>query len=82
MTAEEIRLMSVGEIQQHVEDARQELFNLRFQTATRKLKNHARISEVRHDIARMKTVLREIELAAIYAPETLEEQSTLAPALK
>lgn len=82
MTAEEIRQMTVGEIQQHVEDAKQELFNLRFQTATRKLKNHARIGEVRRDIARMKTVLHEIELAAIYAPETLEEQVALTPALK
>ncbi len=82
MTAEEIRQMSVGEIQQHIEDARQELFNLRFQTATRKLKNHARISYVKHDIARMQTVLREIELAAIYAPEALEEQTLLAPTLK
>lgn len=82
MTADEIRQMTVGEIQQHIVDAKQELFNLRFQTATRKLKNHARIGEVKRDIARMQTVLRELELAAIYAPDTLEEQVALAPALK
>lgn len=77
MQAEEIRNMTVGEIQQHISDAKQELFNLRFQTAVRKLKNHGRISEVKRDIARMQTVLREIELAALYAPDQLEQQALL-----
>ncbi len=39
----------------------QELFNLRFQWATRQLKNSERLKEVRHDIARVKTILRELE---------------------
>jgi len=38
----------------------QELFNLRFQWATRQLKNVGRITQVRHDIARVKTVMREL----------------------
>ncbi len=82
MKADEIRQLSVGEMRQHIADAHQELFNLRFQSAVRKLKNHARIAHVKRDIARMETVLREIELAAIYAPETLEEHSVPVSALK
>ena len=47
-----------------LDEAHQELFNLRFQYATGQLKNTARLSEVRREIARLRTILRERELAA------------------
>ncbi len=59
----EIRNLSKSEIGRHLDEAHQELFNLRFQFATGQLKNTARLGEVRHEIARLRTVLREKELA-------------------
>ena len=55
--------MSVPEIQNRLDDAYQELFNLRFQYATGQLRNHARLGQVRRDISRMKTILHEKRLA-------------------
>ncbi len=63
MLKTEVRAMSIGEIERKLDDTYQELFNLRFQLATGQLKNVNRLSEVKHDIARMKTVLRERQLA-------------------
>jgi large subunit ribosomal protein L29 len=60
----EIRVMTSAEIGQRLDEAYEELFNLRFQKHTGQLKNTARLQLVRSDIARMKTVLRERELAA------------------
>jgi large subunit ribosomal protein L29 len=62
MKAEEIHGMSEAQLKRALEDNRQELFNLRFQIATRKIKNHQRIPEVKKDIARIMTALREREL--------------------
>ncbi|MBC7223135.1 MAG: 50S ribosomal protein L29 [Anaerolineae bacterium] len=64
MKAREIRELSTEEIRRRLDDAYQELFNLRFQWATGQLKNHARMTQVKRDIARMKTILRERELQA------------------
>lgn len=69
MKSEQIRDMSDRELLQHLEDNRKELFNLRFQTETRKIKNHQRIPEVKRDIARIMTVLRERELMRLYSGE-------------
>jgi large subunit ribosomal protein L29 len=69
MKAEEMQAMSDDELKQEIEDARQELFNLRFQIETRKLKNHQRIPQVKRDIARMMTVLRERELIRQFTGE-------------
>lgn len=63
MLKTEVRGMSSAEIERKLDDTYQELFNLRFQLATGQLKNVNRLSEVKHDIARMKTVLRERQLA-------------------
>lgn len=52
------------ELVHRLSDARKELFNLRFQFATGQLDSPARLSQVRRDIARMLTVLREREIAA------------------
>lgn len=58
----EIRQLSREEIQQRLLDALEEHQNLRFQHATKQLQNPMRLRMVRRDIARLKTVLREMEL--------------------
>jgi len=60
----EIRELSDVELQAKVRELKGELFNLRFQMATGQLENMMRVKEVRHTIARVKTVMRERELAA------------------
>jgi len=57
--ADELRELSIEEIQQKEKNLRQELFNLRFQQATHQLENIMRIRAVRRSIARAKTVLAE-----------------------
>ena len=52
----------IRDLNRRLDDLYQELFNLRFQWSTRQLKNSARITQVRHDIARVKGVIRELEL--------------------
>ncbi len=63
MRSSEIRNLSRVEIVRRLDEAHQELFNLRFQFATGQLKNTTRLAEVRHDIARLRTIMREKELA-------------------
>lgn len=55
--AKELRDLSIAGLQRRLADAKHELFNLRFQHATRQLENVRRIREVRKDIARIMTVL-------------------------
>ncbi len=62
MKTSEIRDLSKEEISRKVNELKQELFNLRFQLATGQLDNPLRIRHVRKDIARAKTILREIEI--------------------
>ncbi len=62
MKANKLRELSKQEIARKVDDLKQELFNLRFQLATGQLDNPMRIRQVRKDIARAKTILREIEI--------------------
>ena len=59
MKAKELREMSVEELNVKLNDLKKDLFNLRFQNATNQLDNPMKIVEVRHDIARIKTVIRE-----------------------
>jgi len=59
MQAKEVRELGVAELEKRVQELGQELFNLKFQLHTGHLENTARIAEVRKDIARVKTVLRE-----------------------
>ena len=54
--------MSSPELEKEVEELKKELFNLRFSLATNGLENPMRIKEVKKDIARIKTVLRQREL--------------------
>ena len=58
-----IRELTSQELETKIKELKEELFNLRFQLATVQLENTARISQVRKSIARMKTVIRERELA-------------------
>jgi large subunit ribosomal protein L29 len=59
--------MSQDELNQNLAEFKSELFNLRFQLATGQLENPMRIREVKKDIARVKTILRERELKALEA---------------
>jgi large subunit ribosomal protein L29 len=60
--AKDLRELPVDEIRQQLKDTKEELFNLRFQNATGQLDNYKRLSGLRRDVARMKTILREHEL--------------------
>jgi large subunit ribosomal protein L29 len=62
MKIKEIREMSNEEIIKKIEECKEELFNLRFSQATGNLEKPSRIRELRKQVARMKTILREREL--------------------
>jgi large subunit ribosomal protein L29 len=64
MKAEELRDLTDKELREKLMDFKEELFNLRFQLVTAQLENPIRVRDVRRIIARIKTVLRERELAA------------------
>jgi large subunit ribosomal protein L29 len=60
---EDIRELSLDEIQDQIGQAKEELFRLRFRSATQELENPALVKSLRRDIARMRTILRERELS-------------------
>jgi large subunit ribosomal protein L29 len=60
---EEIRALAPAELAKRLEEAQQELFNLRLRLATKQLVNHREVSRVKKEIARLKTIMRERELA-------------------
>ena len=62
MKVKEIRELSTEEIYAKLKETTEELFNLRFQQATGNLEKPSRIRELRHTVARMKTVLKEREI--------------------
>jgi large subunit ribosomal protein L29 len=59
---EEIRALGTKELAKRLEEAHQELFNLRFRLATKQLVNHREIPRVKKEIARLKTIIREREV--------------------
>lgn len=61
MNIESVRSLSVEELSEALADARDELFNLRFQMATNQLTNTSQIGDVRRSVARILTVIREKE---------------------
>lgn len=63
MKANDIRKMSAQELETKVLDLKKDLFQLRLQHATNQLENPIRIAEVKRDIARVKTIIREQQLA-------------------
>ena len=71
-TAAELRELTNEELVLRVREAKEELFNLRFQMATGQLDNNRRLRTVRHDIARIYTIMRERELGLSVAPDENE----------
>jgi large subunit ribosomal protein L29 len=75
--AAELRELPDDELVTRMEAGKEELFNLRFQLATGQLDNPARMTQVRHDVARIATVLREreieLELGALAGEEENEQ---------
>jgi large subunit ribosomal protein L29 len=80
--ASDLAQLDGDELATRLGDARRELFNLRFQLATGQLDNPARVGQVRHDVARILTVLRGREIleaeGAYVAPTTEEHEGALA----
>lgn len=64
MSVTDLRELNTEELEVKLGEAKEELFNLRFQLATNQLDNTARIRDVKKDIARILTVMREQEIAA------------------
>ena len=81
-SASDLAQLDGDELATRLGDARRELFNLRFQLATGQLDNPARVGAVRHDVARILTVLRAREIleaeGAYVAPTTEEHEGALA----
>lgn len=71
MDIEDIRDMTDQQIREQLDELREERFRLRFRAATMELENPRLLSQLRRDIARVRTVQRERELAT--APATIEE---------
>lgn len=69
MKATDLRDLPYDELKEKLGQAKEELFNLRFQMATNQLDNTARIRTVRHEAARIATVMRELEIEAYYEME-------------
>ncbi len=69
LTAAELRGLSGEDLNSQVLELKEELFNLRFQSATGQLQSTARLREVRKDIARIYTVLQERNLGIIQDPD-------------
>lgn len=63
MNVAEIREMEVDQLAEALTDAKEELFNLRFQLATNQLDNTSRFRDVKREIARIRTVMRERAIA-------------------
>ncbi|WP_067175028.1 50S ribosomal protein L29 [Microtetraspora niveoalba] len=72
LTAGELRVEDQEVLVQKLKEAKEELFNLRFQAATGQLESHGRLRAVRREIARIYTVMRERELGIV----TVEKESS------
>ncbi len=68
----ELRNMETEELENRLSEVRQEQFNLRFQLVTGQLDNYSRVGQVRREVARIETILREREIAAAEAAEERE----------
>ena len=79
-TATELRGLLDDELVTKLREAKEELFNLRFQGATGQLESHGRLRAVRKEIARIYTVMRERELGIITLIEDSGEPEDEAPA--
>ena len=82
LSAAVLRTSTEDDLERQLKEAKEELFNLRFQAATGQLESHGRLRTVRRDIARIYTVLRERELGIIgfIEPEAVTEDAADAEA--
>ena len=71
--AKELRELTFGDLEQKLVESKHELFNLRFQLATGKQDNSARLGQVRREVARIATILREREIEEAEAIEASGE---------
>ena len=71
--AQALRDLSDSEVIERLAETKEELFNLRFQNVTGQLENHARLGELRKDVARLNTELRAREIAAAESLQASEE---------
>ncbi|SEG32534.1 large subunit ribosomal protein L29 [Thermomonospora echinospora] len=69
LTADELRTEPEDQLVTKLKEAKEELFNLRFQAATGQLDNHGRLRQVKREIARIYTVMRERELGIVTVAE-------------
>ena len=75
--AAELRELPDEELYVRIDSAKEELFNLRFQLATGQLDNTARLKDLRHDVARVMTVLRERHLEAELEAELAQVEAAM-----
>jgi large subunit ribosomal protein L29 len=80
LTAAELRNLGKGELLEKLANAKEELFNLRFQAATGQLESHGRLRAVRKDIARIYTVLTERALGITDEVEVIDTAETAVAA--
>lgn len=71
MKTTELRALNDASLVQRLVETREELFNLRFQVATAQSDKSARLSELRREVARIETLIREREIAAAEAAEEI-----------
>ena len=76
--ANELRELNAEELLIKLRESKEELFNLRFQMATGQMDNNRRLRTVRHDIARIYTVMRERELGLSTGPDELANEGGAA----
>ncbi len=76
LTADDLRSQPDEELVTKLKESKEELFNLRFQAATGQLETHGRLREVKREIARIYTVMRERELGIVVLAEEPVEEST------
>ncbi|GAB3446550.1 50S ribosomal protein L29 [Actinophytocola sediminis] len=76
--ASEMRELNDEELVLRLRESKEELFNLRFQMATGQMDNNRRLRTVRHDIARIYTVMRERELGLSVSPDEVSSDEGAA----
>ncbi len=76
MKQDELRRLSLDELKKRLIDEEENLGNLRFQLATSQLESPIKVRTVRRDIARLKTIIREKEGAAVNAPKASQPANT------
>ena len=74
--AHELDELNEVDLEARLREAKEELFNLRFQAATGQLESHGRLRTVKRDIARIYTVVRERELGIRVAPGSNDDDNT------